>query len=63
MVYSKRPVTWARPEQEAGTGIDRDDGVSFYKQTTALALAPLLIAGSIPGHEIEHPMAMVILAV
>jgi Cu/Ag efflux pump CusA len=29
--------------------------------TTALALAPLLIAGTIPGHEIEHPMAIVIL--
>jgi Cu/Ag efflux pump CusA len=27
---------------------------------TALALVPLLIAGTIPGHEIEHPMAVVI---
>jgi Cu/Ag efflux pump CusA len=27
---------------------------------TALALVPLLIAGTIPGHEIEHPMALVI---
>ncbi|NIM92581.1 MAG: AcrB/AcrD/AcrF family protein [Anaerolineales bacterium] len=28
---------------------------------TALALVPLVIAGNIPGHEIEHPMAIVIL--
>jgi len=28
---------------------------------TGLALIPLVIAGNIPGHEIEHPMAMVIL--
>jgi Cu/Ag efflux pump CusA len=28
---------------------------------TGLALVPLLIAGTIPGHEIEHPMAVVIL--
>jgi Cu/Ag efflux pump CusA len=28
---------------------------------TALALVPLAVAGNIPGHEIEHPMAIVIL--
>jgi Cu/Ag efflux pump CusA len=28
---------------------------------TGLALAPLVAAGAIPGHEIEHPMAVVIL--
>jgi CzcA family heavy metal efflux pump len=29
--------------------------------TTGLALIPLAIAGDLPGHEIEHPMAIVIL--
>jgi Cu/Ag efflux pump CusA len=28
---------------------------------TALALVPLVAAGTIPGHEIEHPMALVII--
>ena len=28
---------------------------------TGLALIPLVIAGDLPGHEIEHPMAIVIL--
>jgi Cu/Ag efflux pump CusA len=29
--------------------------------TTALALVPLVVYGNLPGHEIEHPMAVVIL--
>ena len=29
--------------------------------TTGLALVPLLIAGNIPGQEIEYPMAIVIM--
>jgi Cu/Ag efflux pump CusA len=29
--------------------------------TTGLALIPLVVAGNIPGHEIELPMAIVIL--
>jgi Cu/Ag efflux pump CusA len=29
--------------------------------TTGLALVPLVIAGNLPGHEIEYPMAFVIL--
>jgi Cu/Ag efflux pump CusA len=28
---------------------------------TALALIPLVVMGNVPGHEIEHPMAVVIL--
>ena len=28
---------------------------------TGLALVPLAVTGDIPGHEIEHPMAIVIL--
>jgi Cu/Ag efflux pump CusA len=28
---------------------------------TGLAVVPLVIAGNLPGHEIEHPMAVVIL--
>jgi CzcA family heavy metal efflux pump len=28
---------------------------------TALAIIPLIVGGSIPGHEIEHPMAIVIM--
>ena len=29
--------------------------------TTGLTIIPLVLAGDIPGHEIEHPMAIVIL--
>lgn len=29
--------------------------------STAFALAPLIVPGSIPGHEVEHPMAVAIL--
>jgi Cu/Ag efflux pump CusA len=28
--------------------------------TTALAIVPLIVTGNLPGHEIEHPMAIVI---
>jgi Cu/Ag efflux pump CusA len=27
---------------------------------TGLALVPLVVRGAVPGHEIEHPMAVVI---
>ena len=29
--------------------------------TTGLAILPLVIAGNLPGHEIEHPLAVVVL--
>jgi CzcA family heavy metal efflux pump len=41
--------------------IERISPIMMTALATAFALAPLLIAGNIPGHEIEHPMAMVIL--
>ena len=28
---------------------------------TGFAIVPLVVAGNIPGHEIEHPLAVVIL--
>jgi CzcA family heavy metal efflux pump len=41
--------------------MERISPILMTALATAFALAPLLIGGNIPGHEIEHPMAMVIL--
>ncbi len=41
--------------------IERIAPIMMTALTAGLALVPLVVAGNIPGHEIEHPMAIVIL--
>jgi CzcA family heavy metal efflux pump len=41
--------------------MERLSPILMTAAATALALVPLVAAGEIPGHEIEHPMAIVIL--
>ncbi len=40
---------------------ERISPILMTAAATGLALVPLLVAGTIPGHEVEHPMAVVIL--
>jgi Cu/Ag efflux pump CusA len=49
------------PELVMRGAVERLVPIMMTVLTTGLALIPLLVTGSIPGQEIEHPMAVVIL--
>jgi multidrug efflux pump subunit AcrB len=50
------------PELVMRGAIERLVPIMMTVLTTGLTLIPLLVSGSIPGQEIEHPMAVVISA-
>jgi Cu/Ag efflux pump CusA len=49
------------PEMVKRGARERIAPIMMTALTTGLALVPLVIAGNIPGQEIEYPMAIVIL--
>jgi Cu/Ag efflux pump CusA len=49
------------PELALRGAIERLSPILMTALATGLALVPLVISGDIPGHEIEYPMAIVIL--
>jgi Cu/Ag efflux pump CusA len=49
------------PELVIRGALERLAPISMTALATGLAIVPLIITGSAPGQEIEHPMAVVIL--
>jgi Cu/Ag efflux pump CusA len=49
------------PELVLRGAMERLSPILMTALATGLALIPLVVAGDVPGHEIEYPMAVVIL--